>query len=70
MCPEKERYMRETQFNLSRYETDFDGRMVPEKTVKNYSRSAADQEEPLPHELRPVNVLQITMDYLINEVWF
>lgn len=70
MCPEKERYMRDVQYNLSRYECDMDGQMIPEKTVKNYTRSAADQEEPLAHELRPVFVLQFTMDYLINEVLF
>uniref|UniRef100_A0A915CWR1 SAC3/GANP/THP3 conserved domain-containing protein n=1 Tax=Ditylenchus dipsaci TaxID=166011 RepID=A0A915CWR1_9BILA len=46
MCPEKERYMRETQKNLNRYECDLQGDMVPSLTVKDYSRSAADQEEP------------------------
>ena len=36
--------------------------------VKEYSRSSADQQEPLPHELRPVSVLKLTMDYLICNV--
>jgi len=36
--------------------------------VKEYSGSAADKEEPLPHDLRPLGVLQMTMDYLIAMV--
>lgn len=38
------------------------------RAVKEYSRSSADQEEPLPHELRPGNVLQMTMHYLLYEM--
>lgn len=37
-------------------------------TIKEYSRSSADQEEPLPHELRPLPVLSMTMDYLVTQV--
>ncbi|KAL2081524.1 hypothetical protein ACEWY4_023377 [Coilia grayii] len=69
MCPEKERYMRETRNQLSSYE------VVPETekvdhcaAIKEYSRSSADQEEPLPHELRPLPVLKMTMDYLVTQV--
>lgn len=36
--------------------------------IKEYSRSSADQEEPLPHELRPVPVLCMTMDYLVTYI--
>lgn len=36
--------------------------------VKEYSRSSADQEEPLPHELRPSAVLSRTMDYLVTHI--
>lgn len=36
--------------------------------MKEYSRSSADQEEPLPHELRPLTVLSRTMDYLVTRV--
>lgn len=36
--------------------------------MKEYSRSSADQEEPLPHELRPLAVLSRTMDYLVTRV--
>jgi nuclear mRNA export protein SAC3 len=69
MCPERERYVRDVQKNLNPYECDERGNMIPEKTVKDYSRSAADQE-PLPHELRPAGVLNETMNYLVGVVGF
>ncbi|XP_056392365.1 germinal-center associated nuclear protein [Hyla sarda] len=69
MCPEKERYMRDTRNQLSIYEflpgTD---KLDHAAAVKEYSRSSADQEEPLPHELRPVPVLCFTMDYLVTHI--
>uniref|UniRef100_A0A0M3K3H9 Germinal-center associated nuclear protein (inferred by orthology to a human protein) n=1 Tax=Anisakis simplex TaxID=6269 RepID=A0A0M3K3H9_ANISI len=68
MCPEKERYQRVVQKRLSVYECDENGVMLPELTVKDYSRSAADQEEPLSHELRPSDVLERTMNYLLSRV--
>ncbi|EFO22461.2 hypothetical protein LOAG_06026 [Loa loa] len=68
MCPEKERYMRVVQKRLSTYECHDGGIIAPELTVKEYSRSAADQEEPLPHELRPADVLQRTMNYLVGKI--
>ena len=43
MCPEKERYLRVVQKRISPYECDSAGSMVPDLTVKDYSRSAADQ---------------------------
>ena len=43
MCPEKERYMRDVKKSLHFYECHSDGRMVHEKMIKDYSRSAADQ---------------------------
>lgn len=36
--------------------------------IKEYSRSSADQEEPLPHDLRPLPVLSMTMDYLVTQI--
>ncbi|KAL1267579.1 hypothetical protein QQF64_032942 [Cirrhinus molitorella] len=69
MCPEKERYMRETRNQLSVFE------VIPETekvdhfaAIKEYSRSSADQEEPLSHELRPLPVLSMTMDYLVTQI--
>ncbi|CAN9497974.1 unnamed protein product [Ophioblennius macclurei] len=68
MCPEKERYMRETRKQLSVYEVIPSTEMVDHAAaVKEYSRSSADQEEPLPHELRPLPVLCMTMDYLVTQ---
>ncbi|CAL1287389.1 unnamed protein product [Larinioides sclopetarius] len=75
MCPEKERYSRIAKNCLAIFETkmafdsmgsskDVDHRYM----VKEYSRSSADQQEPLPHELRPVSVLKFTMDYLICNI--
>ncbi|KAK1165453.1 germinal-center associated nuclear protein [Acipenser oxyrinchus oxyrinchus] len=69
MCPEKERFMRETRNQLSIFEvipgTD---RVDHTSAIKEYSRSSADQEEPLPHELRPSSVLNMTMDYLVTQI--
>ncbi|ESP01125.1 hypothetical protein LOTGIDRAFT_139852, partial [Lottia gigantea] len=70
MCPEKERYDRQETRRLSIYE------MIPgtenivnhSRAVKEYSRSSADQTEPLQHELRPEPVLMMTMAYLLREI--
>lgn len=42
--------------------------MNPERAVKDYTRSAADQEEALPHDLRPGPVLNRTMNYLLRRI--
>uniref|UniRef100_A0A8D1CP38 Germinal-center associated nuclear protein n=1 Tax=Sus scrofa TaxID=9823 RepID=A0A8D1CP38_PIG len=69
MCPEKERYMRETRSQLSIFEVVPGTDQVDHAAaVKEYSRSSADQEEPLPHELRPSAVLSRTMDYLVTQI--
>ncbi|GAB6033474.1 Germinal-center associated nuclear protein [Chamberlinius hualienensis] len=68
MCPEKERYMREDRKQLHPYEMNDDGICDHRKAIKEYSRSSADQEEPLPHELRPPRVLAMTMHYLVCNV--
>ncbi|XP_045859466.1 germinal-center associated nuclear protein isoform X2 [Meles meles] len=69
MCPEKERYMRETRSQLSVFEVVPGTDQVDHAAaVKEYSRSSADQEEPLPHELRPTAVLGRTMDYLVTQI--
>ncbi|XP_076064109.1 uncharacterized protein LOC143038589 [Oratosquilla oratoria] len=83
MCPEKERYMRDFKNDLSTFEIIKGEGVDHNLAVKKYSRSSADQEEPLPHELRPGKVLGMTMDYLVcnfmdrmeeesidNEVWY
>lgn len=38
------------------------------KAIKEYSRSSADQEVPLSHELRSESVLQMTMLYLMHRI--
>ncbi|XP_006022113.1 germinal-center associated nuclear protein [Alligator sinensis] len=69
MCPEKERYMRETRNQLSILEVIPGSDKVDHRAaIKEYSRSSADQEEPLPHELRPSEVLSMTMDYLVTQI--
>ncbi|XP_075009937.1 germinal-center associated nuclear protein isoform X2 [Calonectris borealis] len=69
MCPEKERYMRETRNQLSIFELFLGSDKVDHAAaIKEYSRSSADQEEPLPHELRPSEVLSMTMDYLVTNI--
>ncbi|XP_031730841.1 germinal-center associated nuclear protein isoform X1 [Anarrhichthys ocellatus] len=83
MCPEKERYMRETRKQLSVFEVIPNSEMASREglagpdgpplvdhsaAIKEYSRSSADQEEPLPHELRPLPVLSMTMDYLVTQI--
>uniref|UniRef100_A0A8C3PXU5 Germinal-center associated nuclear protein n=1 Tax=Chrysolophus pictus TaxID=9089 RepID=A0A8C3PXU5_CHRPC len=69
MCPEKERYMRETRNQLSIFEVLLGSDKVNHAAaIKEYSRSSADQEEPLPHELRPSEVLSMTMDYLVTNI--
>jgi hypothetical protein len=35
---------------------------------QEHSRSAADQDVPLPHELRPPHVLQKTLDFLMCNI--
>lgn len=70
MCPEKERLMRESQRQVAPYE-QLEGneyRINHATAVKQYSRSSADQEEPMPHELRPVRALKMTMSYLLHEL--
>ncbi|XP_065062634.1 germinal-center associated nuclear protein-like [Rhopilema esculentum] len=79
MCPEKERYLREHRQRLAIYEIKtgiessetMSGQSLLadlSKTIKEYSRSSADQEEPLPHELRAGHVLQLSMNYLMLNV--
>uniref|UniRef100_T1IJM7 Germinal-center associated nuclear protein n=1 Tax=Strigamia maritima TaxID=126957 RepID=T1IJM7_STRMM len=73
MCPEKERYLREDGGRLPSFEMAVtnagESQEIDHKSaVKEYSRSSADQEEPLPHELRPISVLSMTMDYLVCNV--
>ncbi len=42
--------------------------MDHQTAIKEYSRSSADQEEPLPHDLRPCSTLHLTFNYLLHNV--
>lgn len=72
MCPEKERVLREFQRQVAVYEqqpdTDNEQVICHELALKQYSRSSADQETPLPHELRNEAALHMTMSYLMHEI--
>ncbi|XP_022208828.2 protein xmas-2 [Drosophila obscura] len=75
MCPEKERLLREFQRQVSVFEMQPDslsrqpgGLICHELALKQYSRSSADQETPLPHELRGESALHMTMSYLMHEI--
>ncbi|EYC43808.1 hypothetical protein Y032_0480g2237 [Ancylostoma ceylanicum] len=68
MCTEKERYVRVVQKRISQYECDPDGSLNPNRMVKEYARSAADQDNPLPHELRSKELLENSMGYLLKHV--
>ncbi|KAH8287635.1 hypothetical protein KR054_010899, partial [Drosophila jambulina] len=70
MCPEKERLLREFQRQVAVYELQAgsDDRICHERALKQYSRSSADQETPLPHELRTEAALHMTMTYLMHEI--
>ncbi|XP_063706496.1 protein xmas [Culicoides brevitarsis] len=69
MCPEKERLMRIFQNQVASFEYQPGTNQMDHKiAVKQYSRSSADQETPLPHELRPANVLRMSMNYLMSRI--
>ncbi|RWS13837.1 germinal-center associated nuclear protein-like protein [Dinothrombium tinctorium] len=68
MCPELERYFREETNQLSNFEMTESKESDPHAMVKDYRRAGADQEEPLPHDLRPSPVLMRTMDYLVCNI--
>lgn len=70
MCPEKERVMREARNQVTNFESNQSDQygIDPKKAIKQYSRSSADQEVPLPHELRPESVLKTTMTYLLHNI--
>lgn len=69
MCPERERIMRQFSHSVAMYEmVPGTSEMDENKAVKEYTRSSADQEVPLPHDLRPEPVLSMTMNYLITQI--
>ncbi|CAM9127913.1 unnamed protein product [Ectocarpus sp. 4 AP-2014] len=79
MCPESERREREAEGALSSFEAteatagasvSFRQRVAdPNKAVKKYRRSAAGRDMHSPELLRPLSVLQITTQYLVQDVF-
>ncbi|KAJ3299318.1 hypothetical protein HK104_009343 [Borealophlyctis nickersoniae] len=60
MCPEYERHEREFQDNLMEFEKiPGTSKIDHTKAVKRYRRAAADDEKPLPCDVRPPPVLQV-----------
>ncbi|XP_052893288.1 uncharacterized protein LOC128301032 [Anopheles moucheti] len=70
MCPEKERYLREWKCMVPSYEKQVGSATQIDhvKAIKQYSRSSADQELPLPHELRSQQALGRTMHFLLTNL--
>jgi hypothetical protein len=71
MCPAFERVGRIVQNGVDSNEkepTEMTGTPVQEKMVKEYRRSAAGNEAPLPSDVRPPKILQRTLQYLMNNV--
>ena len=67
LCPERERYSRLLKNQLRLYEK-MNESINHKAVVKEYSRSSADQDVPLPHELRPGPILNMTMNHLLANV--
>ncbi|KAJ3155413.1 hypothetical protein HDU86_004315 [Geranomyces michiganensis] len=69
MCPEYERHEREYQKGLMEFEKVPGSEAVDHaRAVKRFRRSAADDEKPLPCDVRPPPVLERTLDYLVQSV--
>ncbi|POW00587.1 hypothetical protein PSHT_12968 [Puccinia striiformis] len=67
MCPEFERHEREYQNNSDKWER-YPGtfRIDPKKAVKAFHRPAAGNDQPLPSDVRPPDILKSTLDYLFK----
>lgn len=70
MCPEKERLSRESKHRVASFELEEGSKSIMNHiiAVKEYSRSSADQEAALQHDLRPEPVLKLTMTYLLQSI--
>ena len=69
MCPEKERFFKEFLGFIHEYEYYFESEQSDQYLmIKEYSCPSADQDFPLPNELRPLDVLYDTMLYIIDKI--
>ncbi|KAF2755820.1 hypothetical protein EJ05DRAFT_477890 [Pseudovirgaria hyperparasitica] len=68
MCPEYERAERISNNDVWAQERDAQNKPDETRMVKKFRRAAAGQGEALPSDLRPPEMLQKTMDFLVNDV--
>lgn len=72
MCPNKEIKWREKNKLLHKFEilpgTECEPKADPNRIVKQFTRSAAGKLEQSKEELRPSDVLLMTMNYLIHDI--
>ncbi|KAJ2912862.1 hypothetical protein MD484_g7546, partial [Candolleomyces efflorescens] len=67
MCPRFERYRRERESNLAKFETiPGTKRIDHRRAIKLYERASGDKT--IPSDLRPPHVLKKTLDYLFHEL--
>ncbi|KAK5663007.1 hypothetical protein OQA88_6421 [Cercophora sp. LCS_1] len=67
MCPEYEQIQRIAEHDVMSEEKD-DGKFDRSRMVKKFGRSAAGQDAPLPQDVRSVDALRRTTDYLFNDL--
>lgn len=73
MCPEFEKISRIAEFDVKNEEKETQpGGLTawpePSKMVKKFGRSAAGQDAPLPMDVRSIDALRRTTDYLFNDL--
>ncbi|KAJ4419035.1 actin cytoskeleton and mitosis protein [Neurospora sp. IMI 360204] len=73
MCPEFEQISRIAEFDVKNEEKEAQpGGLTawpePSKMVKKFGRSAAGQDAPLPMDVRSIDALRRTTDYLFNDL--
>ncbi|PHH74651.1 hypothetical protein CDD82_4835 [Ophiocordyceps australis] len=69
MCPDYEKITRIVEQDLNKPEKDqLTGTARPALMIKKLARSAAGQEAPLPMDVRSVQGLRRTLDYMVNRL--
>lgn len=68
MCPVYERIRRSVENDVRKYERDSTGKISKGRAIKAFSRPAAGQPPPLPSDVRPPQVLNNTLNYIVENV--
>ncbi|KAK4455759.1 SAC3/GANP/Nin1/mts3/eIF-3 p25 family-domain-containing protein [Podospora aff. communis PSN243] len=73
MCPEFEQISRIAEHDVKREEKEtqpdgFTDWAIPSKMLKKFGRSAAGQDAPLPMDVRSVDALRRSVDYMFNDI--